>query len=55
MGRWQNKIKQALYRPTKSHAVTSLTIDVVKKLGKELSNSLSQVLTEKSDQQEKKN
>ena len=36
MGRWQNKVKQALYRPSKSHAVTTLAIDVVKKVGKRL-------------------
>ena len=54
MGRWQNRIKQALYRPSKSHSITTLGIDVLTKLGKELNSGLSRILAEDSAAKDKK-
>jgi len=35
MGRWQNRIKQVLYRPSKSGIITSAAIEATIKLMKE--------------------
>ena len=35
MGRWQNRVKQALYRPSKSGAIVSAAIEAAVRLLKE--------------------
>jgi len=46
MSRLQNRIKQALYRPSKSGLLVSAAIEAVAKLGKEIGGGMAKALAE---------
>ena len=46
MGRWQNKVRQALYRPAKSNPVASFALEALARLGKELNDGVERAIAE---------
>jgi len=46
MGRWQNRVRQALYRPKKSGMMANFAMEALVKLGKDLNEGVERALAE---------